>query len=101
MMIVRASRLAGMTAWTKLLIPDTMVVTDKDITVTKRKFLGLSNSEENVSLDRIASVRVLNGVLFSGLVLETVGGAVNDIHIGGLPKGVARQTAEHIRGLVG
>ena len=101
MMVVRASRLAGMTAWTKLLIPDTMVITNKDITVTKRKFLGLSNTEENVSLDRIASVRVVNGVIFSGLVLETTGGAVSDVTIGGLPKGVARQVAGHIRGLVG
>lgn len=96
-MIFRASRMAGMFSWTKLLMPDTIELTERGINVTKKKLLGLSNSQEDVRWANVSSIRINNGVMLSTLVIETAGGATEDINIKGVKKKVAKQAREAIQ----
>ena len=96
-MYFRASRLSGLMSWSKFLIPDIIELTDRGITVTKKKFFGLSNSQEDVRWSNVSSIRVANGIILSTLIIETTGGATEDIHIKGMRKSIAKQAREAIQ----
>lgn len=78
---------------TALLYPPTMTITPTDIHIRRRMFLGLRTMDQKISVSRVASVRVLDGVIWGGIVVETYGGAAGDLAISGLDKEEARQTA--------
>ncbi len=94
----RASRWGGLMSWTKLLMPDTIIISDSRLTVVKRSFLGLKNTTEEMNYARIASVRVKNGFFFSDVIIETTGGATSDIYIKTLKKKTAKHAADAIKG---
>lgn len=78
---------------TALFYPPIMTITATEIRIRRRQFLGMRTLDSKISISRIASVRVLDGVIWGGLVIETYGGAAGDLAIGGLDKEEARQTA--------
>lgn len=84
---------------TALFYPPIMTITPGEIRIRRRQFLGLRTLDSKISISRIASVRVLDGVIWGGLIIETYGGAAGDLSIGGLDKDEARQTAKLIERL--
>lgn len=91
-----ATPLGGMlceSSITALFIPPRIVIGEKEIVLTKWTWLGLRTYEQKVSLERVASVRLLSGVIWAGLVIETFGGSISDLGITGLDKSEARETA--------
>jgi len=79
---------------TALLYPPTMTITPTDIHIRRRMFLGMRTMDQKISVSRVASVRMLDGVIWGGIVVETYGGAAGDLAIGGMDKEEARQTAK-------
>lgn len=90
-MKVKASRI--MTGWkspTKFLMPDQMKLEDDRVTILQREWLGLRREEEVIAVERIASIRLQEGLLKATVILETFGGAKGDLRIGSISKGKAR-----------
>ena len=81
--VFRASR------WTKgnLFFPSVLRLDDEGIHYEKRRLFG--STEELINAQQIASVRLLNGILFSSMVIETTGGS-QPITVAGLRKTDAR-----------
>ncbi|MTI95224.1 MAG: hypothetical protein FH749_07005 [Firmicutes bacterium] len=100
MQTFRASRWGGMLSWTKLLMPDSITITDTRVEICKRKLLGLSHTTEEVPFSRIASVRLKSGLFFSDIIIETTGGATADLTVKMMKKRVGRAAADVIRELV-
>ena len=97
-MEVKATRIqGGMSSLTQLLFPDRIAFTNGRISVTKRKWLGLGRLEEDVAITRVASVRVDSGILNATVIIETLGGATEDLYVEKIPKGKARELADEIR----
>ena len=82
---------------TKLLFPDKMVMDDKHVTITRRKWLGLGKSENEVLISKIASVRLDNGILNATAICETQGGANVNVGVNVLPKGKAGTFVKALR----
>jgi hypothetical protein len=49
---------------------------------------------------KIASVRYMSGVIWGGIVIETFGGAMGDLVMGGLDKPKANETAQLLEQIV-
>jgi hypothetical protein len=97
--VIESSPLGGLItdqSVTALFYPPIMTITATEIRIRRRQFMGLRTMDSKISVGRIASVRVLDGVVWGGLVIETYGGAAGDLAIGGLDKDEARQTAQLI-----
>ena len=97
-MEVQAARLQASLIYrlTKLFHPDKISFDNGQVTVTKYSMLGLSRSEEVVTISRISSVRVSSGLFNSTIVIETHGGAHSDLWVETLPKGSAEALAGEI-----
>ena len=67
------------------------------ITVTKWSLLGLRRHNQEVQVSKIASVRYTKGVFWGGLLIETFGGASEDLSEKGLRQGEARMMAEQLK----
>lgn len=90
-----ATPLGGMiceSSITALFLPPRMVIGKEEILVTKWTWLGLRTYDQKVSLTRVASVRLLSGVIWAGVVVETFGGSISDLAISGLDKNEAVET---------
>lgn len=91
----QGGRLLGLTHY---LFPDTISFENGRIRITTRKWLGLSKDEYEAPATRVSSVRLTSGIFNSTLVVETFGGAQEDLVIDYLPKAKARHIADAIRG---
>ncbi len=97
----KASRFwGGWFAWTKLLMPDTITVKDGKIFVNKKQFFGLKGSEEEVSLEKVASVRLEKGFFTGYIKIETSGGAVDDLKVKNFSKRKAKEAIIELRGII-
>ncbi len=93
----QASRFWSMKSWTKLLMPDSIEILDTRIIVTKKKWFGLSSTEEEITYKKIASVRLKKGVFTGTIIIETLGGATEDLSIKNFKKKVAVKIAGILR----
>lgn len=97
-MKVRASRL--LTGWkspTKFLMPDQMELQGDRVKILRRGWLGLKREEEVIAINRIASTRLNVGILKATVILETFGGANDDLRISGVSKSQARAFREELQ----
>lgn len=85
---------------TQMLMPDTLTIEEGRVRIRRKKFLGLATDEDEIRLDRIASVRVRKGLLGGRLLIETSGGAIQDIEFSGIWKWQADKIATAIRELI-
>ena len=74
--------------------PDQVSIADDGIHFLKRKLFG--SSEEVISYNQIASIKITSGVLFSNIWIETAGGS-QTVFINGLSKNEAQEIKEAIR----
>lgn len=92
-----ATPLGGMiceSSITALFLPPRLNISEEEIVVTKWSWLGLRSYQQKVALAKVASVRLLSGVIWAGLVVETFGGSIADLAVNGLDKAEARQTVQ-------
>ncbi|MBM3334633.1 zinc ribbon domain-containing protein [Candidatus Sumerlaeota bacterium] len=97
-----ATPLGGMvceSSVTALFLPPRMTIRENEIVVTKWSWLGLRTYEQKVALAKVASVRLLIGVIWAGLLVETFGGSVAALSLSGLDKAEAQQTVSLIEKL--
>ena len=78
---------------TSLLFPPVMTVTEREIHIRRKLFIGLRTLDQKIAVSRIASVRALQGMFWGGIVVETYGGAAGVLSINGLSKTDASNTA--------
>ena len=97
---VRATRLGAFFAggsFTGLFLPPMIRVSRGHITVTKWSLLGLRRHNQEIQVSRVASVRYTKGVIWGALLVETFGGASQDLTEKGLQQGDARMMAEELK----
>jgi hypothetical protein len=97
-MKIKSSRiLTGWNSPTKFLMPDELELLEDRVKFRNREWLGLKREEESIHIDRIASIRIREGLLKSTVVLETFGGANADLDIHGVSKSSARAFREALQ----
>ena len=97
---IKASRLgAFLTAgnFTSLFHPPVIHAAGDRVRVTSWSLLGLRIHDQEIRVERIASVRTTKGIFWDALVIETFGGATGDIAQRGLRKRDAQRMASIIK----
>ena len=97
---VRATRLGVFFSGgsvTGLFLPPIIKVHAGRITVTKWSLLGLRRHNQEIQVSRVASVRHTKGVFWGGLLVETFGGAAEDLSEKGLRQEDARMMADQLK----
>jgi len=82
--------------WTSgnLFFPDALVLAGDGIIFRKGGLFG--SSEEHINYSAVASFRIINGILFSNVTIETSGGS-QPIVVNGLWKSEAKEIQDTIR----
>ena len=60
--------------------------------ISVETLFGLRTYDQKISINKIASVRYLSGVIWGGISIESFGGAISNILINGLDKEEAQKT---------
>ena len=96
---VRATRCGAFftSGLTGLFLPPIIIVRRGLITVTKWSVLGLRRHLQEIRVDRVASVRHTKGIIWGALLIETFGGASEDLTQRGLRQSDAREMAEQLK----
>ena len=97
---VRATRLGALFtsgSITGVLFPPVIRASNGRITVTKWTLLGLRTHHQEIQVSRVASVRYTKGVFWGALLVETFGGASEDLKEAGLALEDARTMAENLK----
>lgn len=81
-------------------MPDTLSVEGDRLRIRRKKLFGLMSDEDEIRLERVASVRVRKGLLTGRLIIETAGGAMGDIEFAHIWKWQANRIAKTIRDLI-
>lgn len=100
---IRASRFGALLtagSFTALFHPPAIHAAGDRVRVTSWSLLGLRIHDQEIRVERIASVRTTRGVFWDALVIETFGGATGDIAQRGLRKRDAQRMASIIRAAV-
>ncbi|MHC4247695.1 MAG: zinc ribbon domain-containing protein, partial [Planctomycetota bacterium] len=82
---------------TGLFLPPIITVRGGLITVTKWTILGLRRHQQEINVDRVASVRYTKGIIWGALLIETFGGASEDLTQRGLRQADAREMADQLK----
>ena len=97
---VRATHLGALFAGgqlTGLFLPPIISVSDGRIRVTKWTLLGLRRHQQEIQVSRVASVRYTKGVFWGGLLVETFGGASEDLSEKGLRQADAKNMSDQLK----
>jgi hypothetical protein len=98
---VRATHLGAFLGggnFTGLFLPPIIKVRAGRITVTKWSLLGLRQHSQEIQVSRVASVRYTKGVFWGGILVETFGGASEDLNERGLRQDDAKTMTEQLKG---
>ena len=85
---------------TGLLFPPIISVSRGRVRVTKWSFLGLRTHHQEIQVNRVASVRYTKGIIWGGLLVETFGGASEDLAEKGLRQEDARNMADQLKAVL-
>lgn len=97
MMTYKSSRLLAGLRLTKALFPDKIEVIGGQALITKKRWLGLITDDESIVIERLASVTVKRSLISAKIIIETMGGAKQDIVIERLWRGTAKKIAKALR----
>lgn len=96
-MLYKASRFwGGWKSFTKFFIPDRIEIFDDRVVAKKRGWFGFTGTDEEISVSKIASVRVERGFFTGAILIETAGGAVKDIEVRAFNKRTAYKVVKFI-----
>ena len=102
-MEVRATHLGalfGGGSITGVFLPPIIRVHGGRITVTKWSLLGLRRHVQEIQVSRVASVRYTKGVFWGGLLVETFGGAAEDLSEKGLRQEDAKSMTDQLKSVL-
>ena len=85
---------------TGLLFPPIISVSQGRVRVTRWSFLGLRTHHQEIQVSRVASVRYTKGIIWGGLLIETFGGASEDLSEKGLRQEDARNMANQLKAVL-
>ena len=85
---------------TSLFFPPIISVSDGRFRVTRWSFFGLRTHQKELQVSRVASVHYTKGVIWGGLLIETFGGAAEDLAEYGLYQDDARNMAEQLKAVL-
>lgn len=97
---VRATHLGAFLAggsFTGLFLPPIIRVSQGRVMMTKWSLLGLRRHNQEIQVSRVASVRYTKGVIWGGLLVETFGGASQDLAEKGFRQDDARTMAAELK----
>jgi len=100
---VRATKLGAFLTGggvTGLLFPPIISVSQGRIRVTRWTFLGLRVHDQEIQVSRVASVRYTKGIIWGGLLVETFGGASEDLSEKGLRQEDASNMANRLKAVL-
>ncbi len=100
---ITASRIEaflGGSSLTALFHPPRFEVADGRIRMNKWSFLGLRAHQQEIRIDRVASVQYTKGIIWGGLLIETFGGATEDIRQKGFEQIEARDMAQALKDII-
>jgi len=86
--------------FTKFFIPDSLILENGYINIIKKKWLGLKDNTESIKLEKVASIRLKNGLFWSDIIIETAGGASTDFKLTGVSKKKAKTGVREINDLI-
>lgn len=86
--------------FTGLLFPPIISVSQGRIRVKRWSFLGLRTHDQEIQVSRVASVRYTKGIIWGGLLVETFGGASEDLSEKGLHQDDARNMANQLKAVL-
>jgi len=96
-MIYKASRFwGGWKSLTKFFIPDRIEILNDRVVAKKRRWFGLTGTDEEILFSKIASVRIERGFFTGAVLIETAGGAVKDIEVRAFNKRTAYKIVKSI-----
>jgi hypothetical protein len=78
---------------TGLFFPPELEIRGGDVVLRRWSLFGLRRLDQRIPIRRIASARMLTGVIWGGLMIETFGGALSDLVMHGLDREQAAETA--------
>ena len=96
-MQARSVRFRNITRPTQFFFPDTIAFEMGRVIVTKRKWLGLGKWEDDIGIDRVASVEIHSGLLNATVVVQVQGRNDLDLSVKNLPKKQAEALVVGIR----
>lgn len=82
---------------TGVFFPPIIKVSNGRVSVKKWSFLGLRTHHQEIQVTRVASVRYTKGILWGGLLIETFGGAAEDLSEKGLEQEDAKLMADQLK----
>lgn len=85
---------------TGLFFPPELTINGDELLLSRWSLLGLRRLDQRIAVRKIASVRYMSGVIWGGIVIETFGGAMGDLVMGGLDKPKANETAQLLEQIV-
>ncbi|NQT12914.1 MAG: hypothetical protein HQ582_09195 [Planctomycetes bacterium] len=85
---------------TGLFFPPIISVSQGRIRVQRWSFLGLRTHDQEIQVSRVASVRYTKGIIWGGLLVETFGGASDDLSEKGLHQDDARNMANQLKAVL-
>ncbi|RJP31414.1 MAG: hypothetical protein C4527_08185 [Candidatus Omnitrophota bacterium] len=91
------SFLTGRGGFTNLFHPPRLEVSHGRILVTKWSFFGLREHQQEIRVDRVASVQYTQGIIWGGILIETFGGATEDINQKGFDQADAREMSQKLK----
>lgn len=96
-MEVKSIRYRNITRPTQLFFPDTIAFEKGRVTITRRKWLGLGKSEDDIGIARVASVEIHSGIFNATVVVQVQGRGSLDLSVKNLPKKRAEALVAEIR----
>lgn len=82
---------------TALFHPPQLEVAGGRVRATRWSLFGLRVDTQEIRFDRIASVKYTKGIFWGGLLIETFGGATEDLNLKGFDQDAAFQMAEELK----
>jgi len=99
-MVCKASRFWSMASWTKMLMPDNIEILNTRVIIRKKKWFGLTGTEEEITYKQISSIRLVKRIFTGIVIIETTGGAMTDIRIKNFTKKTAKKVVGILRGKI-
>ncbi len=85
---------------TALFHPPRLEIESGRIRMTRWGLLGLRTYQQEIRIDRVASVKYTEGIIWGGIMIETFGGATEDISQNGFEQDEAKEVADKLKEII-
>lgn len=85
---------------TALFLPPQIIINGENIVFKKWLLFGLRSFDQKITIQKAASVRILDGIFWAEIIIETFGGAMADFVLKGLDKEEAKRTMQILEKMI-